>query len=262
LKKKCLRAALLSFCLWFPFCVSWSFAAEMEVWPSALTRTLFADKSAALEIRGSAPEESRIVIEISGPERVFKLTKAGKILGIVWAPVSRGEVSGLPGLYALLGPEKSPGDFSPEIAEETALLPGFPNLLRQGKVSLPEERSPEQAGVLAQDFLQGLIRLLEGKGLYLKEEKAVSLSGGIFRARFRLPAEAPLGEYRVAAYGLSGGEARLLAESRFAVNAEGAAAWLARQSRERPVGYGLIAVLIALAAGAVAGFVFRRGAKR
>jgi hypothetical protein len=165
-------------------------------------------------------------------------------------------------MYALLSSVKVAEALPPEEQRAVKLFPDFQELLQQGRVSFPEERGSEEAETLSRDFLQGLIRILQKKGLYQQEEKAVQIAGGQFQARLLLPAEAPLGEYRVSAYALEGGKARLLGSGRFTAKTEGLAAWLARQAQDSPGVYGIIAVLIALGAGAFVGVIFQLGAKR
>jgi hypothetical protein len=177
-------------------------------------------------------------------------------------PVSHGVVRTFPGMYALLSSVEVAKALSPEEQRATKLFADFQELLERGRVSFQEERVPEEADILSRDFIQGLIRILQEKGLYQQEEKSIQITGGQFQARLLLPAEAPLGEYQVSAYALEGGKASLLASGRFTAGTEGLAAWLGRQATDSPIVYGIIAVLIALGAGALVGVIFQKGARR
>jgi len=260
--KRILLACLPAFFLWVSSWAAWGFAGEIHIEPSSFARALFVEKSSLLTLRGPAPEGSQILIKIVGPERDFKLNKSGKIFGFLWAPVSHGVVRPLPGMYALLSSVKVAEALPPEEQRAVKLFTDFQELLQQGRVSFQEERVPEEAETLSRDFLRGLIRILQEKGLYQQAENAVQIAGGQFQARLLLPAEAPLGEYQISAYALEGGKARLLANGRFTAKTEGLAAWLARQAQDSPSVYGIIAVLIALGAGAFVGVIFQLGARR
>jgi hypothetical protein len=260
--KKILFVLSPAFFLWASSWAAWGFADEMQIRPSSFVRALFVEKSSSLTLRGPAPEGSQILIKVVGPERDFNLNKSGRVFGFLWVPVSHGIVRTLPGMYALLSSGKVAGVLPPEEQRAAKLFPDFQELWQLGKVSFQEERGAEEAETLAQDFLRGLIRILQEKRLYQVEEEAVQISGGQFLARLLVPAEAPQGEYRVSAYALENGKARLLATGRFTARAEGLAAWLARQAQDRPTVYGIIAVLIALAAGALVGVIFQLGTKR
>ncbi|MCX5913716.1 MAG: TIGR02186 family protein [Deltaproteobacteria bacterium] len=257
--KRILFVFLLPFFLWVSSWVAWGFTGEIHIQPSSFARALFVEKSSPLTLRGPAPEGSQIIIKVVGPDRDFKLNKSGRVFGFLWMPVSHGVVRTLPGMYALLSSVKVAEALSPEEQRAVKLFPDFKELLQQGRVSFQEERVPEEAETLSRDFLRGLIRILQEKGLYQQEEKAVQIAGGQFQAILLLPAEAPLGEYRVSAYALEGGKARLLAIGRFTAKTEGLAAWLARQAQDNPSVYGIIAVLIALGAGAFVGVIFQLG---
>jgi hypothetical protein len=197
-----------------------------------------------------------------GPERDFKLNKSGKVFGFLWVPVSHGVLRGLPGMCALLSSVKLAEALPSDEQNAAKLFPDSQELRQLGKVSFQEERGPGEAESLSQDFLRGLIRILQEKRLYQHAEEGVQIAGGHFQACLFLPAEAPQGEYRVSVYALEGGKARLLANEFFTARTEGLAAWLARQARDNPTVYAIIAVLIALAAGALVGVIFQLGTKR
>lgn len=234
-------------------------SGEIHIHPSSFARTLLVKETNILTFRGPAPEGSQIVIKVVGPDRDFRLNKAGKVFGFLWAPVSHGSVHSLPGVYALLSSTKVAAALSPEERQAASLFPDFLELRRLGKISFQEKRGRDEEEALAQDFLRGLIRLLQEKGLYRQDEGAVRIAGGEFQSRLLLPAEAPLGEYRVSAYTLKEGKARLMGGGSFTVGTEGAAAWLTRQAHDNPIFYGIIAVLIALGAGAFVGLIFQLG---
>ncbi|RPJ42171.1 MAG: hypothetical protein EHM27_03575 [Deltaproteobacteria bacterium] len=260
--KRILLGCLPLIFLWVSSWTAWGFAGEIYIQPSSFGRALFVEKSSLLTLRGPAPDGSQIIIKVVGPEQDFMLNKSGRVFGFLWMPVSHGVVRSLPGMYALLSSVKVAEALPPEEQRAVKLFPDFQELLQRGRGSFREERDPEEAETQSRDFLRGLIRILQEKGLYQHEEKAVQIAGGQFQARLLLPAEAPLGEYQVSAYALEGGKVRLLANGRFTARAEGLAAWLARQAQDSPGVYGIMAVLIALGAGAFVGVIFHLGARR
>jgi len=253
-----LSSLFLGISLW----VTWGFAGEIRTQPSSFVRTLFVEKTSTLTLSGPAPEGARIVIKVAGPQRDFKVNKSGRVFGFLWAPVNHGMVRALPGMYALLSSGETGEPLLTEEQKAAAILADFQELRQPGRISILEESGPEEAEVLSRDFLKGLIRLLQKKGLYRQEEKAVRIARGRFEARLHLPAEAPMGEYRVFAYALEKGKARLIAEGHFTGKAEGLASWLARRAHDNPIFYGIIAVLIALGTGIFVGFLFQLRAKR
>jgi hypothetical protein len=244
---------------------SWAASAspgKVEIQPPSLARNLFVEKANLLTFRGAAPDGARIVIKIAGPEGDFKLNKSGKVFGFLWVPVRHAVAGAVPAFFAVLSSEKEGSPFFEEEQKAAGISPAFRQWPGQGKVTFLEKTDPEEAETLSGEFLQGLIRLLQEKGLYRQDETAVRVAGGRFEARLRLPAEAPLGEYEVFVYALKDRGASLLDRGVFTVGAEGLAAWLARQARENPAAYGVLAVLIALGAGTLVGVIFQLGGRR
>jgi hypothetical protein len=243
--------------LWGSSWTARGFSGEIQIQPPSFARTLLVEEPNLLTLRGPAPEGSRMIIKVVGPDRDFRLNKAGKVLGFLWAPVSHGVVRSLPGMYVLLSSGKIADALSPEDRKDLKLFPDFQELRELGNISFQGQRAPEETEALARGFFQGLVCLLQEKGLYKQDEDAIRVAGGQFQARLLLPAQAPLGEYRVSAYVLEEGKARLLASGNFTVRAEGLAAWLGRQAQDSPAFYGIMAVLIALGSGAFVGAIFQ-----
>ncbi len=259
MKDKFLLIALPLILLCGSYRPAWGSSGEIRIQPSFIARTLIVKGTDILTLRGPAPDGSQIAVKVVGPDRDFRLNKAGRVFGIFWAPVRHGSARSLPGAYALLSSTKVGAALSPEEQRAAGLFPDFLELRQPGRISLREEMGPEEAEALAGEFIHGFIRLLQEKGLYRQDEGGVTIAGGEFQARLPLPADAPQGEYRVSAYALEGGKARLLGGGIFTVETEGLAAWLARQARHNPVFYGIVSVLIALGAGASVGFIFQIG---
>ncbi len=245
--------------LWASSWMAWGLTGEIHIQPSSSTRGLFVEKFSLLTLQGPAPAGSQILIKVVGPERDFKLNKSGRVLGFLWMPVSHGVVRSLPGVYVLLSSVRAAEALSSEEPSAVNLFSDFQELRQRGRVFFPEEKTSEETENRSREFLGGLIRILHEKGMYRQDEKAVQITGERFQARLLLPAEAPLGEYRVSAYALEEGKARLLASGSFTAKAEGLAAWLARQAQDSPALYGIMAVLIALGAGAFVGVIFQLG---
>jgi Putative transmembrane protein (Alph_Pro_TM) len=234
-------------------------AGTLTCQPPALERTLFSKRFHTITFTGPAPEGSQIILKIVSPDREFKLNKSGKGLGFVWLPVGHAQVTNIPGMYALLSSNKNSEIPSNEGTEAIGLTRNFKEIYQRAKVHHQENPKPDEGTELDQEYISGLIKILEGRQLYQQKEGAVEINGGQFKARLIHPADAPLGEYRIFCYALKDGQAQLLAEDRFIVKSTGLAEWLSHQARMNAAVYGILAALIAVGVGLFVGVIFKRG---
>lgn len=111
----------------------------------------------------------------------------------------------------------------------------------------------------AEVFHAALVRGKENNGLYLHNPEGVAIvGGGLFRADIRLPANVPVGVFKVATFIYVDG--KLISKSNMPLDVEkkGFEREVYSFAHDYPLYYGLIAVLIALCAGWVAGFFGRK----
>jgi uncharacterized protein (TIGR02186 family) len=109
-------------------------------------------------------------------------------------------------------------------------------------------------------FKEAVIRLKQHEGLYLKQDYAVIFIGkSLFRSSISLPANVPVGPLTTRVYLFREGELLSTFSSRVRLEREGVELWLYRFSVRHPAAYGLLAVLVAVAAGLIASALFRRG---
>jgi uncharacterized protein (TIGR02186 family) len=248
----------LAFCLLL-MPASYGQAGTLTFQPASLERTLLSKRFQPLTINGTVPEGSQVIMKIVSPTKEFKLNKSGKGLGFVWLPISHVEVKKLPGLYALLSSGKISGLLSPEQQKALGLSADYQEIYTQAELHYKEPPKESEATQLKKEYLAGLIRIQEEGGLYQVREDAVRLSGTQFTAQLKHPADGPLGEYNVYCYAVKAGQAQLLGQDKFQVRQTGLADWLTHQASDNAVIYGILAALIAVAAGILVGLVFKKG---
>ncbi len=109
------------------------------------------------------------------------------------------------------------------------------------------------------EFSTSLKRLRQNKQLYAEEAGSLNyLSPTLFRARLWLPAAVPVGELNVTAYLFREGEFVTSRSDSLRVRKAGIEQWVFELAHEQPLAYGLIAVILAIATGWIAGVVFRK----
>jgi uncharacterized protein (TIGR02186 family) len=108
-------------------------------------------------------------------------------------------------------------------------------------------------------FKEAVIRLKQKEGLYIKADYGVIFIGqSLFRSSITLPANVPVGPLTARVYLFREGELLSTFSSKVRFEREGIELWLYRFAMRQPVLYGLMAVFVAVAAGAIASAAFRR----
>lgn len=109
------------------------------------------------------------------------------------------------------------------------------------------------------EFRQALRRLKLGSGLYQRDSRGVDfVSSTLFRASIRLPASIPVGQHRLKAYLFKTGKFLMDRELPLRVTKTGFEQYINDLAYNRPLLYGLIAVLLAVVTGWLGSVVFRR----
>jgi len=108
-------------------------------------------------------------------------------------------------------------------------------------------------------YRDALIRTLEGKQLYLLDERGVTfLSPALFSSQIKIPATAPTGPYEVEVVLYAGGSVLARQSTNFEVVKTGAEQSMASAAHDRPLLYGLATAVLALLFGWLATVIFRR----
>lgn len=191
-----------------------------------------------------------VVIVVNGPERPAVVRQKEKVGGLIW--VNQGSVTfpRAPGYYAVASSRALADITSPETFAAQTI--GFEHL------DLEVEGLGDTPAA-APTFREALFRIRSKNDLYRQEQDTVTIvGGGLFRTMIRLPANVPVGEFTVDAYVFAHG----LFEARDTIKLSVGKAGLERAvyhfAQAYPFFYGITAVLIALAAGWLAGVLGKK----
>jgi len=111
----------------------------------------------------------------------------------------------------------------------------------------------------AKKYREGFIRIMKGKKLYSQQEGTISILDGIlFRAILDFPANMPVGEYRVDVHLVRDGMVLLSETTPLEVGKKGLERVIYKFAHQQPAYYGILAVIIALFAGWLGGFLSRK----
>jgi uncharacterized protein (TIGR02186 family) len=188
-----------------------------------------------------------VIITVEGPSTPVTVRKKERSAGI-WINRESVQVDSAPSFYAIA----TTGRLN-EILSETE------NLRHQ--ITIP--RAIRSVGISGQaidapDFVDALIRVREAEDRYRLRERSVHFTEGtLFRADVVLPSNLTEGLYRVRIFLTRDGRVVDRIERQINVRKEGLERFLFNLSREQPLIYGLLSLLIAVSAGYGASAAFR-----
>lgn len=188
-----------------------------------------------------------VIITVEGPSTPLTIRKKERRFGI-WVNTEAVQIGRAPSFYAVA--TTGPLD---QILSETE------NLRHQ--ITIP--RAIRSVGISdqAQDapgFVEALQRIRAQDGLYRVDTRTIRLTEEtLFRTDVILPANLTEGAYRVRIFLTRDGNVVDHIERRINVRKEGLERFLFNLSREQPLVYGLLSLLIAVAAGYGASTIFR-----
>ena len=196
-----------------------------------------------------------VIVKLRSPAETVKLNQKGRV-GPVWMNVKQHTVESVPFIYQISASDRLDQILSPELKQKLGI--GFEALKEKMVIHTTKgEAEPADAEIV----FQGLLKLKQKEGLYkIDEENRIKIKQGVlFRHCIVFPAASKEGDYLVETYLFRQGRLLQTVTDTIHVKKVGLEAKLVRWAQERPKLYGLCAVVIALGAGLLVGFIFKGG---
>ena len=201
----------------------------------------------AAEEQGSTAEEHGVIVVIRGPEQPTMVRRKERNFG-VWA--NHGGVA-FPEVPAFVWVAAS------EAFVEKPLMEVL-DRYRIGQDFLAPVPADAEAEAL-DTFQAALVRRKQINGLYSAAFGHVEFLGEhLFRTRVAFPANVPVGSYRIEVFEVRGANVVNATASALHIRKAGLEAAVFRFAHDFPILHGLVAILVALMAGWLAGAVARR----
>ena len=205
----------------------------------------------SLLVFGSLPEAGgHVLVEVRGPPSERTVQRKGKVMGFLWMNVASATFADMPGFYALLA--DAPLDRFLSAAAKERLGVGSQALLHSAKASVADAHAERKA------YFDGLLRSMRADGLYREDPGGITVKRGrLFRGRLQLPAQAPVGDYRITVRQIKDGEVVHRDDQDLRVAKSGVEKWLYDLAHEHAAWYGVMAILVALTTGWLVGMITR-----
>ena len=188
-----------------------------------------------------------IVVVQSGPQDMVIRRK--EKVGPIWANKDFRTLKNVQGYYAVTSTRPI----------DQILTFDQKNILGAGIDQLKIEFAEPVSKVDEQAYRNGFIRNMKAKKLYSQQEGTISVLDEIlFRAILEFPANMPVGNYQVDVHLVRQGEVILSKKSPLEVDKVGLERLIFRVAHLYPAVYGIMAVIIALFAGWLGGFLSRK----
>ncbi len=192
----------------------------------------------AVKREAPAPDTGRlaVIVVVEGPSAPITVRRKQKRYGI-WINTRSVTVEAAPSFYAV----------ATSLPLKQALRPEED---LKYHITVPQEiRLAADEEALA-EFTEALIRIRTDKGLYLTDEGGVTLNQEtLFNTLISLPSNLTEGDYRARIFLTRDGRVVSDFETEIAVRKVGLERWIYTLAHERPLVYGLMALVIAILAG-------------
>jgi uncharacterized protein (TIGR02186 family) len=227
--------------------------AVMQLVPEEVKANLFFN-GAKVEVQGTVLPGYEVAILCRGKANHLALRRKGKVWGVLWMNVGDVAFDRIPSLYLLSTSAPVPGLASPAVLQQLGI--GYPALAARAGQDGDD-----------QTYFRELVKIKEKEGTFAVREGAVQLlpgAGGIrqVRAECTLPSTVPVDGYEVDLFGFREGTGELLCSKPMEVEQVGMAHFMSSLVQSRPLLHGFFAVIVAVAAGLLTGFVFGGSSKK
>lgn len=189
-----------------------------------------------------------IIISINGPTRAYRIWKKERDMGI-WLNAKSFTVPYMISYFTLFSTDDLLNITDIETLQRYNLGIDYENYY------VEEKYSPSEVSVFKKEFTN----YLQLRKLYpIEIGRIYAVNGNIFRATIFVSEHINVGKYEVNIYGFLNKKMVYRKVLNFEAKKYGLYAKIEDLSHNKPLQYSLIAILIAIAAGAIAGFIFRK----
>lgn len=246
---KALTGLLLLMLICLPAFASAAVPATFTVTPSAVNIGA-SFNGIDIKIDGTIPEDADAVVRFKSGEQDVALKEKGKAMGILWMNMETVTFHHCPDIFMVATPKF----LTKESGQWKGLNLGISSLMNQIEIT----PAPEDKTVLFDQFVKLKFKhgaYASGFGKVTYQAPANGLKP--FSAKIAIPSGLKPGRYQVEVFTVKDGAVVSKAETRVAVDETGFPKFLSSLAFGKPLIYGIVSVIIALAAGLLTGLIFQ-----
>lgn len=193
-----------------------------------------------------AGAEYDIVVVLKGPAEAIRMREKERFAGI-WVNAASSDFRSAPSFFAVASSRPIEDIVDDRTAAIYELGTEFIQLSPSGQIDPEKERR----------FAAGLVEQRERLGLYKENMAGVSINEQVlYKARISLPSNVTTGQYTAETFAISDGRVIASAVANVAVRKVGTERFVENASQDWSFTYGLLAVLLSVGMGWVAGRLF------
>jgi uncharacterized protein (TIGR02186 family) len=190
-----------------------------------------------------------VAVVLKGPPQSILVREKQKLGGVIWANAGTSRFRSAPAFYAIAA-SRPIGEL---VDDRTAAI----YELGLGSIHLSPAGGVDPD--VAHRFETGFVDLRGRGGLFVTQPGSIEISKGVlYRARLTIPPRVPDGRYTAETFLIRDGKVIAAATRNIMVRKQGFERIVASFSQNRPIAYGLLAVLLSVGFGWAAGALFRR----
>lgn len=210
---------------------------------------------ARLTIAGKSAADDDLVVKISTKPADSTMKYKGKAAGLFWMKKGSVEFKGVPAVYLVHTTADLQGILADEERQQYQL--GYDAMAKVARIEDGKGQPVERK------WFDEFIRFKEKEMVYGIHQGTISRrpgeGGNTFEIVVNWPYQALPGVYNVEAFAVNGGRVVDTAATTFEVERVGMTATLSKMAVDQAVLYGIMAVVIAMAAGFAVGAIFKKG---
>lgn len=227
-------------------------AVTTQASPASIDISLFYH-GLPVEISGQGQPGHDVIVTVTAAPKAMHLRYKGKAAGIFWMKLGTLIFDNLPGTY--LAASSGPLDKVLDKAAQDKEGAGFAALKKRAVIKA-EEGEELPAG----DWFQEFIDFKQQEKLYAFKEGGVKVEAdGSYHYTLNWPFQASPGKYTVETLTAKNGQVTGRSQTEIRVQMTGVVAKLAKMASDNRAVYGILAILVALAAGFGVGLIFKKG---
>lgn len=203
-----------------------------------------------ITVQGTIPNDADAVVRFKSGDQDVALKEKGKAMGVLWMNMEAVTFHHCPDIFMVATPRSLSRDSGPW----KALNLGIASLEKQIEMT----PAPEDKTVLFNEF----VKLKSKHGAYASGFGEVTYQAGsngmkLFCAHIAIPSGLKPGTYQVEVFTVKNGAVKSKTQTTVEVSETGFPKFLSSLAFGKPLLYGIVSVIIALAAGLLTGLIFQ-----